>query len=556
MIWITLFAFPLLALLFFIRINASKKKKKIRLEIESNWGLEKEEVSDFNLIAKYSIGINPIKVSNDNYLSDLDFEKLFNRIDRTNTRPGQQFLYNSLRSNYNNQDHLIELENRIKKLHNSETIKEDIQERLQPLNSNDAYYISDIFTKTQKNIFPNFAEAYIRVAGIIILILSIELVIRPKTLIVCILLLMLAINFFIHLFNKRFIGKYTHSIPQLLNLNKTASWLIENHHIENTDVNIESYKKVKKLCNSLGLVNLQRAAIRDPTEILYLISEWINIFLLVEPLVFVLSIPKVNKYANDIRKIYELVAEIDVAISVMSLRAGLAYYCLPKFIPNAESMMVEDLYHPLVDNCISNSIITEKNSGVLITGSNMSGKTTFIRAIGCNALIAQTLNTSFSNAYEAPFLRILTSINIKDDLSENKSYFQSEALSILDIVKKGNEEGALKSLIIIDEVFKGTNTIERISAAKAVLSYLIKRNNLIFVSTHDMELATLLNDYVVYSFEELVAENQLVFDYKIKKGKLKKQNGIAVLSFIGFPKEIIDEAYNIDAMLRNKYLVN
>ena len=184
----------------------------------------------------------------------------------------------------------------------------------------------------------------------------------------------------------------------------------------------------------------------------------------------------------------------------------------------------------------------------------MSGKTTFIRALAVNALLSQTINTSFATIYKAPPLKILTSININDDLSEHKSYFQAEASSIRNIIRSCTENKSLRSLVIIDEIFRGTNTIERIAAAKAVLSHLIENKTFVLVSTHDLELAELLgNDYKVFSFEELIGDNRLVFDYKIKEGLLKNKNGIAVLKGLDYPQNIIDEASMISIQLRNKY---
>ena len=219
-----------------------------------------------------------------------------------------------------------------------------------------------------------------------------------------------------------------------------------------------------------------------------------------------------------------------------------------------DELIVEDLYHPLIENCVPNSLNMDNGHGALITGSNMSGKTTFIRALAINALLSQTINTSFAKTYKAPPVQILTSINMTDDLGEHKSYFQAEAISIRNIIKHAETGYPRQSLIIIDEIFRGTNTIERIAAAKAVLSYFIENKCFVLVSTHDLELATLLgNDFKVFSFEERSGDNRLTFDYKIKTGLLKNKNGIAVLKGLDYPQQIIDEAGRISMALREKY---
>jgi DNA mismatch repair ATPase MutS len=140
-------------------------------------------------------------------------------------------------------------------------------------------------------------------------------------------------------------------------------------------------------------------------------------------------------------------------------------------------------------------------------------------------------------------------------VEEHKSYFQAEAISVLDILKKCDAAKPVKSLVIIDEIFRGTNTIERIAAAKAVLAYLTANSNFVFVSTHDLELAELLgSDYAVYSFEELVTDGaRLIFDYKIKPGLLKNKNGIAILNALGYPQTVVDDAGVVSEQLRAKY---
>ena len=115
-----------------------------------------------------------------------------------------------------------------------------------------------------------------------------------------------------------------------------------------------------------------------------------------------------------------------------------------------------------------------------------------------------------------------------------------------------------QNLFILDEVFKGTNTIERIASAKAILSYLNKKNNLVFVSTHDVELSALLaTQYELYHFAEAIENNQFYFDHKLKAGALKTSNAIRILELYNYPAEIIEEAQKISknlSMVNNQVL--
>ena len=131
------------------------------------------------------------------------------------------------------------------------------------------------------------------------------------------------------------------------------------------------------------------------------------------------------------------------------------------------------------------------------------------------------------------------------DLLNDKSYYFEEVLTIKDMVEKSTSLS--NNLFLLDEIFKGTNTIERIAAGKAVLSYLAQSdNNKVFVSTHDIELTGLLKDsYDLYHFTEVIQDGHIHFDYKLKRGNLSTKNAIRILELNGYPPQIVDEARRI-----------
>ena len=107
-------------------------------------------------------------------------------------------------------------------------------------------------------------------------------------------------------------------------------------------------------------------------------------------------------------------------------------------------------------------------------------------------------------------------------------------------------QSGIKTLFLLDELFKGTNTIERIAAGKAVLSYLCKNGNIVFVSTHDIELTGLLGrDYELFHFTEIVVDGAVHFDYTLKNGELKTRNAIKILEINGYPEDLVKEAREI-----------
>ena len=174
----------------------------------------------------------------------------------------------------------------------------------------------------------------------------------------------------------------------------------------------------------------------------------------------------------------------------------------------------------------------------------MSGKSTFIRSVGINSILAQTIYTCFADEFTTPVLKVFSSIRITDSLSNGKSYYFEEVNTIGSLIKESKKN--YQSLFIIDEVFKGTNTIERVAAAKAILSYLNLNEHIVLVSTHDIELADLLkNEFDLYHFTEDIENDNLVFDHLLKTGALKTRNAIKILSIANYPAEITEEANTI-----------
>jgi len=256
---------------------------------------------------------------------------------------------------------------------------------------------------------------------------------------------------------------------------------------------------------------------------------------------------------KEIEEVFEFAGQVDSLISIASLRNGLVNFCIPTVYNEQKHIAATGIYHPLIVDCVANSIQVNQKS-ILLTGSNMSGKTSFIRTVGINVLTALTLNTCFAEQFSLPRMSIFSAIRISDDLMNDKSYYFEEVLTIKEMI--GQSENGLPNLFLLDEIFKGTNTIERISAGKAVLSYLAKADNIVFVSTHDIELADLLNkEYELYHFSEKVDHQTVDFDYKLKDGRLKNRNAIRILQINNYPETIINEAIEISRKLDKTSLV-
>jgi len=178
---------------------------------------------------------------------------------------------------------------------------------------------------------------------------------------------------------------------------------------------------------------------------------------------------------------------------------------------------------------------------VLITGSNASGKSTFIKSAAINAVLAQTIYTVCATHYQSSFFKVYTSMALTDNLFGNESYYIVEIKSLKRIVDAA--KGEIPVLCFVDEVLRGTNTVERIAASSRILHTIANSNALMFAATHDIELTYMLEHcFSNYHFEEQIFEDNITFDYQLKEGRATTQNAIALLGMLGYPAEIIDKA--------------
>ena len=248
-------------------------------------------------------------------------------------------------------------------------------------------------------------------------------------------------------------------------------------------------------------------------------------------------------HRKEIEEMVEIFGLLDACISIASYRKTLPYYTVPEWIAYEKKqpvfMEADELFHPLIRKPVPNSI--HGSGGVLVTGSNASGKSTFLKAVALNAILAQTIHTCGAKKYRAPFFKILTSMALRDDLEKDESYFIVEIRSLKRILDETKEE--IPVLCIIDEVLRGTNTIERIAASSRILSHLVKPHVLPFAATHDIELSYILEGrYKNYHFEEEVKEKDVKFNYLLKKGRTSTRNAIRLLAMAGYDREIVEES--------------
>lgn len=209
---------------------------------------------------------------------------------------------------------------------------------------------------------------------------------------------------------------------------------------------------------------------------------------------------------------------------------------VPEIVPGAPMLEMDDGKHPLLDpRTVVGNDYTQGGDTVIITGSNMSGKSTFMRTIALNAVLAYAGGTVMAKRFRISPMRIFTSMRVSDDVSEGISSFYGEILRIKQMVTWSEQEKPM--LVLVDEIFKGTNSADRIIGAQAAIRKLSHPWMMTLVTTHDFELCALADSPEVqgrnYHFEEHYEGDAIAFDYKIRPGRCKTTNAQHLMRIAG-----------------------
>ena len=243
------------------------------------------------------------------------------------------------------------------------------------------------------------------------------------------------------------------------------------------------------------------------------------------------------KYGAAAADCFDVIAETEVLLSLAV--PGMVRETARAEIAEDEKVMIscEELVHPLIDpeKAVGNSA-TFKDGVTIVTGSNMSGKTTFLRTLAINLILADLGAPICGKRLHASRMRIFTSMRIKDDVAGGISTFYAEILRIKAMADYRKENRPM--LCLIDEIFKGTNSADRICGAEHAIKSLSGGNSIVIVSTHDFELCDLTDDAGHSAnnlhFEESYENDVLTFDYKVKPGRCTTTNARELLRMAGF----------------------
>ncbi|HEX7528143.1 MAG TPA: hypothetical protein VF425_03470, partial [Thermoanaerobaculia bacterium] len=408
--------------------------------------------------------------------ADLDLDDVFHRIDRTASTVGQQCLYSRLRRPTRETPELEAFDSLVSQLDSQEARPDPVRRVLTRLRGTNAYLLPYL-------LFDSLPERPAAYALVPLLTLAAagaaaaSFFARPALLV---LVGICAVNIVVRLAYRKRIAPVLHSLPALRNLVRTGLLL------SRPDRGLPEGPRTRLLSIAEPLRPLLRTTswlvfeTEQTDELSRLLYEYANLVFLLDVDAFLFSLELLRRQRAVIRLLFEALGEIDVALSVAAFRGSLPAWCRPRFAPGGTSLRVEGAFHPLLATPVANDFAVT-GAGALVTGSNMSGKTTFIKTVGLDALLGETIFTCAARSYEAPRLVVVSAIGRSESLADGTSYYLGEVRRVRELTRAA-EDGRPR-LFLLDELFRGTNTIERIAAGKAVLSHLARSPHFTLVST-------------------------------------------------------------------------
>ncbi|MGN1149039.1 MAG: hypothetical protein ACI4TB_11475 [Lachnospiraceae bacterium] len=366
--------------------------------------------------------------------------------------------------------------------------------------------------------------------------------IRPSYGVLCLVLLMLY-NMITYFKEKNEIDPYISSFAYVMRLMDVAQ-KTEGLHLDELQQEMELLRSHRKNLSkfkrgSFWLMSSGRmSGSGNPLDI---ILDYLRMICHLDLMKFNSMLEQVRLHTEDVDVLFSTLGSLEAAIAVGAYRKSLSEgYCIPQLMPDEKrTIAAREVYHPLIDKPVKNSIRADR--GVLLTGSNASGKSTFLKTVAVNAIFAQTIHTVLADFYEGSYFHIYSSMALRDDLAGGESYYMVEIRAIkriLDVAGSGADV-----LCFVDEVLRGTNTVERISASTEILKSLSTDRVMCFAATHDVELTELLADiYDNYHFEEEIIDGDVHFNYRLLGGKATTRNAIKLLQVMGYQEAIIENA--------------
>lgn len=399
-------------------------------------------------------------------VKDLHLEEIFEKLDRTITSVGQAYLYYLLRTQCTCNSCFEIRQNTLHYFQKNEDTKRTIEKYLQKVGFQ---HVGDITVDLW--YYKQLKQTNLLIPLRIWIAFSIAALFSPILLGIAgflyIIIPVFIINIIIYARTKLKVSAYAGSIFYLLRLiwsTKKVLRTVNSDSLNEVLELAEIYNKVKKLSKNVFFFQPSKGFAGDPISILI---EYLKVFFLGELHAFLSIYHHIGIYLKEFRRLYDIFGAFDAYINIVNiLNENDLGLCFADCNEKRTQIDIKNMTHPLIANCVSNSL--SLNTGMIVTGTNMSGKSTFLRTVGVNQVLATSLGIAFAKDFRTGFHCVLTSIVTVDNLLEKQSKYFAEAKRLLKLLRRiESEHGA--HLLLIDEILAGTNSEDRIKASIRIL---------------------------------------------------------------------------------------
>ena len=589
--YIVLIGIVIAVLIYRAVTRRARIRKRYLGEIVTSWGsLPKREYQPGELerIARYYENTKGNRFTIDDITwNDLDMDLVYSQINSCRSSCGDDVLYRMLRQPLTDPSEWKARRAIIEYFRSEEKVRVDYQLALSQIGFTRKYAMID-YVNTISGVVPESNVGnYLQLLLYPVCILLI--VIQPATGVLA-LIAALIYNIYTYFKTKSSIEPYFVTVGAIAHLISCANDILklpgDSPILEPTRAKMrEAVKTLGTVVRGSKFLGTASAAGADMGSA---VGDYVNMFLRLDLIKFNRLIAHMQKHKREILSLMEETGALDACISMASYEEMLPFCCeadleeMPAAAegsgakrtsaeakqagdptgsdgkpgstgstgrtagsgeasrPGKPHLYTKNMYHVLLAEPVANSITTDRP--VLLTGSNASGKSTFLKTVAISQILAQVIGIAPAKEYHSGFYRIYSSMALKDSLQEGESYFIVEIKSLKRIMDAEKEQGA-SVMCFIDEVLRGTNTVERIAASSRILQCFAQDGVFCFAATHDVELTQMLEQYYAnYHFMEEVKDDDVIFNYRLYEGRATTRNAIKLLGILGYDPAVIHAA--------------
>ncbi|HLR92514.1 MAG TPA: AAA family ATPase [Atopostipes sp.] len=516
-----------------VSINSKRKQKN---RIRNHWGTiprtthrDKEE-SLFQSYEKLKPRLDFDSEVDDITWYDLDLFSVFQEINHTHSSIGSEALYRTLRLFNFNQKKQEELEEIIDYYQEHPKKREKIEYIFSQLGKRDynsvVRYLTDSNNKALSSLIVYVILGSLPIVSLFLLIIGIE------QLGFLLLVGSLLFNVVYSFMKKTKIRMELNSMSYFVQTLNTTKKLIKVDH--------PLQKELKTLLKPFKSVSRFSFVFQENEHNgIGILLDYLNMLFMLPFIAYYFSFNQVRNHEKEGIQLWQTLGRLEVAYAVLNYRLILSLHTEPTFTED-EEVIGEAVYHPLIESPVANPVRWSRNT--LVSGSNASGKSTYVKSVAINCILAQTINTCLAESFVMQRGHVLTSMAVEDDVLQGDSYFVAEIKSLKRVLDKVKTKE--RCYLFIDEILRGTNTVERIAASSSMIHWMADYPSLAFVATHDIELTEMLKDQAdnVHFRENVTEEDGVQFNYVLQKGPATSRNAILLLQNMNFPETVVEDA--------------